>query len=679
MSFLYPSFLFGLFAVSIPIIIHLFNFQRPKIIFFPNVKFLKEVEQKNSNRLRLKHLLVLLSRILFIVFLSLMFAQPILNSGTKNTLSGKPIVHIYLDNSLSMQNDIAGERALDVSIKSASKLIDMYPASTEYFLTTNDIETRDMMSKSKDKIQERLTEIKYSNTYKTADLILKRQLQCAKDKTSATHHHFWFSDFQKSTLGDLSKLNFDTVNRYYFVPIRNDEVPNIYIDSLWLQNPLIKPGENNVVEIKLYNGGKKEVKDLVVKLYIDDIQSGTAQVSIGGLSYAKVSFNINLSGSGQKRCVVRFEDHPISFDNEYYFTLDISPRIKILHLYQTQKTPIENVYTNESIFDLESGHIGDFNYSSISTADLIIFNEIEQYPESIVKPMNEFCKKGGDIVIIPSPKTDEASLNALLKSLNVPETKITKSRIDTSKKFQAEMYAPDFNNPFFQSIFEKKDPSMNMPYSYNILTSLNIGWPILKNKSGESFLTSFIVDKSTVYLFASPLQDYYTNFHKHSLCVPVLYKMAFLSITGTEQLAFSLQERGISLMLQNLLPNGICSIEGQGIKLIPQQRYSAGKFTFELPKDDLKPGFYELKCDNKTEKTFALNYGKQESILEFYTMEELKQISEKNKNLTIYQADSSDVFEKKFKEDTLGVPLWKYCLLMCLFFLLAEITLIRML
>ncbi|MFI5136035.1 MAG: BatA domain-containing protein, partial [Chitinophagales bacterium] len=64
MSFLYPAFLFALGAIAIPIIIHLFNFRRYKTIYFSNTKFLREVKEKTDSRTQLKHLLVLLCRIL---------------------------------------------------------------------------------------------------------------------------------------------------------------------------------------------------------------------------------------------------------------------------------------------------------------------------------------------------------------------------------------------------------------------------------------------------------------------------------------------------------------------------------------------------------------------------------------------------------------------------------------
>src|SRR5687767_13764757 len=102
MRFLYPSFLFALLAIAIPIIIHLFNFRKFKKIYFPNVRFLKEVKLETQSKSRLKHLLVLASRILAITFLVLAFAQPYIPASEKEIIKGEQTISIYIDNSFSM-------------------------------------------------------------------------------------------------------------------------------------------------------------------------------------------------------------------------------------------------------------------------------------------------------------------------------------------------------------------------------------------------------------------------------------------------------------------------------------------------------------------------------------------------------------------------------------------------
>src|SRR5580693_1957303 len=102
MNFLFPSFLYALSAISIPIIIHLFNFRKFKKINFTNVRFIKEVKRDTKSRSRLKHILVLLMRILAIVFLVIAFAQPYIPIAKNAIVESERVVSVYIDNSFSM-------------------------------------------------------------------------------------------------------------------------------------------------------------------------------------------------------------------------------------------------------------------------------------------------------------------------------------------------------------------------------------------------------------------------------------------------------------------------------------------------------------------------------------------------------------------------------------------------
>src|SRR6267142_6603856 len=105
MSLVYPSFLWALSALAIPIIIHLFNFRKTTRIYFSNTRFLRQVKEETTQKRRLKQYLVLASRLLFLLFLVLAFAQPFLPAKEQIT-SGKDII-IYLDNSFSMSAQAA--------------------------------------------------------------------------------------------------------------------------------------------------------------------------------------------------------------------------------------------------------------------------------------------------------------------------------------------------------------------------------------------------------------------------------------------------------------------------------------------------------------------------------------------------------------------------------------------
>ncbi|HNE48945.1 MAG TPA: BatA domain-containing protein, partial [Saprospiraceae bacterium] len=139
MQFLYPAFLFGLLALAVPVIVHLFYFRKFKTIYFTNVRFLKELKQETSARQKLKNLLVLLMRALAIAAMVFAFAQPFIPKG--NVIKhGLKSVSIFIDNSYSMN---ATDKDLSLFEKAkfkAKELINGYKEEDNFQVLTNDFE-----------------------------------------------------------------------------------------------------------------------------------------------------------------------------------------------------------------------------------------------------------------------------------------------------------------------------------------------------------------------------------------------------------------------------------------------------------------------------------------------------------------------------------------------------------
>src|ERR1043165_9872157 len=101
--FLHPLYLLGLAAASLPILIHLLNRRRLKRIQFPAVRFILLSQKRISRSYRLRHWLLLALRTLAVVFLALLLANPIFQTGAGLFAGGGPVsLVILLDNSLSM-------------------------------------------------------------------------------------------------------------------------------------------------------------------------------------------------------------------------------------------------------------------------------------------------------------------------------------------------------------------------------------------------------------------------------------------------------------------------------------------------------------------------------------------------------------------------------------------------
>ncbi len=300
MSLVYPSFLWALSALAIPIIIHLFNFRKTTRIYFSNTRFLKQVKEETTQKRRLKQYLVLASRLLFLFFLVLAFAQPFLPA--KEEMGQQQTLGIYVDNSFSMASPVAEKtRALEEAVRMAQGIVDLFPATTTFQLLTNDFSPFSNSAKTRAEITDLLSQVRLSAISRNSSEILGR----VKDKISSL---FWLSDFQKSTFGDISKVDSSLQVRLF--PLILEKYPNVFVDSVYLENPFAIGGEKNTIHVRLHNSGDKNVDGLVIKLTINGWQAAATSVAITPNSFTDVPFDIASELKGNNRIIVSFNDFP---------------------------------------------------------------------------------------------------------------------------------------------------------------------------------------------------------------------------------------------------------------------------------------------------------------------------------------------------------------------------------
>ena len=142
MIFLKPQILWALFAVAIPILIHLFNFKRYRKVYFSNVQMLKDVKLQSKRQSQLRQLLVLLARILTIILLVVAFSRPIIPAQIdSNVIQDKAFVSLFIDNSFSMQSDGESTSLLEEAKQKARIIIESYQATDKFLLLTNELKT----------------------------------------------------------------------------------------------------------------------------------------------------------------------------------------------------------------------------------------------------------------------------------------------------------------------------------------------------------------------------------------------------------------------------------------------------------------------------------------------------------------------------------------------------------
>jgi hypothetical protein len=663
MSFLYPSFLWALAALSIPIIIHLFNFRRTTKVYFSNNRFLKQVKEITTAKRRIKHYLILASRLLMLLFLILAFGQPVIPS--KEQLGKDRTIEIYIDNSQSMSAPMSDKtRGIETALAFASDIVSTFPPDTRYRILTNDFAPFSNSFKTKPEAADILAQIRLSPVTRSLQEINDRLTQDSRRDKDI----FWISDFQKSTSGPAPQLK-DTTNRLHLIPIEFGKVSNVFVDTAYLQNPFAASGEKNALTIKLRNDGVNEADQLNVKLSINGIQAGATLVDIPAKGSIETNFDLASGLQGLNRALVSFNDAPVSFDNEFYLSLNFTDKINIIEIKAAAgATPIEKVFGNTQIFNFRSYSVNNFNYSLLNQAELVVVNGLNKIDASLGLSLRGYLSQtGGAMLLIPGVTPDAASYQQFtglsIKALTGTAT--------------AELDKPDFTNPFFENVFEEKSISLQMPKAAKILDWGADRSAILKFRNDMPFLSRF-EQGGKLYLLAGPLQQTSTDFYNHALFVPVMYRIAASGKKNESRLYYTMKEDFVKLRLDSISQDEPLRLSGNQ-EIVPTQRSVNNDLYLDIPKFSISQGFYNIISRKDTVNLIAFNSGKEESLLDRFTGNEIKNQMGNGSNITIFEAESAEAFSNEIKARYLGKPLWKYALMLSLVFLLTEVLLIRFL
>src|SRR5256885_11456111 len=105
LQFAHPAYLWGLLAIALPILVHLFNQRRPRPLSFGAIEFVLRSHRQKARRLRLRQILLLAFRCLLIAAVALALARPLIRPGGGQAAqsSGPQATALVLDASLWMR------------------------------------------------------------------------------------------------------------------------------------------------------------------------------------------------------------------------------------------------------------------------------------------------------------------------------------------------------------------------------------------------------------------------------------------------------------------------------------------------------------------------------------------------------------------------------------------------
>ena len=674
MAFLYPNMLYGLFALAIPIIVHLFNFRRHKLVYFSNTALLHDLQQQQSNTNRIKHLLVLLMRLLFVAALVLAFAQPY-RAKQQLAPAENRLVVLYLDNSVSMQMPSEKGALIDEARREALRLVRELPYSASFVLLTNQFEIRNERPWNADEVMQQLELVSANGPSVQLSEVLGRAASLRELQQFGQRDLLLMSDFQASGV-DADAMKADTLFNVFLIPFKATLSANVYIDSCWLASPVVQVGMPALMQCRLRNESDQEVKGVAISMTLNGRPETVANTDLPAHGFADVELQFVLNTANNYQGVVQLTDFPIVFDDSYYFSIDVRDQINILEVYGDEPlTDLELLYGTDEVFNFSSQQQLRLDLQSLSTYQQVILHSDIPLAEGLQDALAAYVRNGGSLLLLPSEtfSPPETLLSTMSLSIELPA--------DTAQTVVQTLAS---RHEIFKDVFVRIPEPADLPrvrqhYRIRRLGSLP-GTELIGLRNGDPFLVETSYGKGHFYLMATPLDPQWTTLTSDPLFVPLMYRMAFIA-NRLGPLSYTIgKDRQLSwkgLPDVDDKPMRIVAEDGQYEQLPLIQRHD--EQTILTLYDQLpQAGFYEIYQSDSLLQPMAWNESRDESVLQFVDAQDLKtQLTEKGMRVTAFaQAGQKDIAQEWLGVDG-ATTYWKIFALLALLALLAETLLLR--
>ena len=411
MGFVAPLVLVGLGALAIPVLIHLIQRERKRVVEFPSLMFLRRIPYQSVRRRRIRDWLLLAMRLAALALVVLAFARPFFRRSelAAATQNGAREAVILVDTSYSMEYGDRWQKAKAAAGDAIAALGPGDRASLVLFSSGAEVAVRSAGDRGR--LQAALAAAatgpgatRYAPALKLAGSLLGESALPRREIILITD--FQRRGWEQTPGRDDVKLP----ERTTLTPVNvaSGETSNLSVTPVSLQRTRFENHDRIVVTAGVVNHGTHAVKGATLALEVDGqaIQSQATDVAPGGSS--SVTFGPFTVASRNMRGTVRLPADALMRDNMFHFVVSPSEPVHALVI-NRGGAEREALYLSRALAIGESPRVEltSRTPATVSDADLrltsvVVLNDV-QVPDDLADRLTRFVAAGGGLLIAAGP------------------------------------------------------------------------------------------------------------------------------------------------------------------------------------------------------------------------------------------------------------------------------------
>jgi hypothetical protein len=404
LSWINPLYLAGLLLLALPVLIHLVQKQHSQGVRFPSLMFLKQIPQREKQRLEIRHWLLLLLRCLLLLLVVLAFARPFFDSESApgGLDSDRLDSVIVLDRSYSMRIADHWQQAIDAALQ----LVDRKQTRDRIGLVLVDDEAEVVsdLTSSADSLRSLLRSRSPGFKATRLPLAIEQAARLLAGSNASRKRIFVISDFQASVASSVARIGADI--ELTALPIEVSPAANASITSVAIEPSSRAAFDEFSLSVEVTNRSTVAL-DQEIRLTLDGRSLAGRKLRLAPGSAVSETFD-RLSASGDLlRGIVSLSEDALALDNRHYFVYTSRQQLPLLLVEGNSPRANQSVFLQNAlglarnpVFRVERRALRDLKAEELSSWAAIILNDVSLPAGALADALGDFVVAGGGLLVV---------------------------------------------------------------------------------------------------------------------------------------------------------------------------------------------------------------------------------------------------------------------------------------